>query len=89
MSILFQHAIVTKYIPCTANKGSRIKAQSVLGALVTPWEGILDVPANHNNAAYHLAIKQLGQDMLGYELVTACLPDGKTYCHIFVKKLDK
>jgi len=54
-------SILTKYIPATNMRGSRIKAYTSgkAGSLTLPYDHALNANANHMHAAYELA-KKLG-----------------------------
>lgn len=51
-------AIQTKYLPCTNNRGSRVKAYAHGGCQVTiSWDDALGIEENHDNAARALIAK--------------------------------
>lgn len=86
-------AIVTKYLPATNTKPSRIKAQCERGSLTVSmsYEGGIDF--EHVNAAKALCAKFVSEDVAKYgshpktnpwgrPFVTGCLPSGN-YAHVF------
>jgi hypothetical protein len=54
-------AIVTKFIPVTNTRGSRISAKCEAGRIVLSWDHALNPEENHKAAAMAL-IKKLGWD---------------------------
>lgn len=44
--------VITKYLPATAHRGSRIKVSSWLGNKIIPWDYALDAEDNHKVAFY-------------------------------------
>lgn len=46
-----RQAIVTKYIPCTNFRPSRVKAKCQAGSVTVSWDHALDSLGNHANAA--------------------------------------
>lgn len=50
-------AIITKYIPCTNTRGSRVKATADAGSVTLGWADALNTDENHNAAALALAHK--------------------------------
>jgi len=74
-------AIVTKFLPCTNYRGSRIKAVCEAGQLTLEWDHALNVEENHHAAAAALQAR-LGWTGGHYgELISAGLP-GRGYCHV-------
>ena len=71
-------AIVTKYIPASNTKGSRVKARAAAGSVTLSWDDSLNTEANHARAAEALACKQgwPGQWFMGG------LPDDRGYCFV-------
>lgn len=47
-------AILTKYIPCTHRRGSRVKATADAGSVTLHWRDELDSDKNHEAAALAL-----------------------------------
>lgn len=75
-------AIVTKYLPCTDTKGSRIKASDEDGNSVTiPFPHELSWSNGENHAAAAVALCR----KMGWKgkLVRGCLR--KTWVHVFVE----
>lgn len=86
-------AIITKYLPATDTKGSRIKAQCARGSLTIGWPHEYEEERAHRYAAVALTEKFVREDAVKYDsnaatnpwgkpLVTGCLPSGN-YCHVF------
>ena len=50
-------AIVTKYLPATNVRGSRIKATCQAGSVILSWDDSVNSDANHKAAAFALASK--------------------------------
>ena len=50
-------AIVTKYLPATNVKGSRIKATCQGGSVTLSWDDSMNTDMNHRTAAFALASK--------------------------------
>ena len=50
-------AIITKFIPCTNHRGSRVKAFCDAGNLTMNWDHALNVDENHERVAKALANK--------------------------------
>ena len=64
--------IVTKYLPPTNTRGSRIKATAAGGATVTmAWDHECDAAANHARAAVELITKRFG-----HPAETVCIRGG-------------
>lgn len=86
-------AIVTKYIPATNTKPSRIKAECRRGKLIVSYNYDLDDVDNHREAAKALQAKFNAEDMANYgstifwdcPTVAGELPDG-SYCHVLVDR---
>lgn len=55
-----KQAIITRYLPATETKGSRIKAEATSGSITVPYDYDFDPNGNHTAAAAALALK-LGQ----------------------------
>jgi len=90
-------AILTKVLPATNSRPTRIKAQAERGSIVVSHDfaGPLDSEATHRAAAHALIRKFLYEDkgIYGTEetknpwarpFVTGCLPSGE-FCHVFTK----
>lgn len=87
-------AIVTKYLPATNTKGSRIKAQCARGSLTVSYPHELSGEACHIYAAKQLIAKFVAEDAKKYgtdtetrvgwnfPFVSGCLPSGN-YAHVF------
>lgn len=72
-------AIITKYMPATNNKGSRIQVKSWLGTKYYPYEHAAQ------NAHAHACVQWLGEHGYEYKLVCqdlASMPDGSGYVFI-------
>ena len=54
-------AIITKYVPCTETRGSRIQAKCEAKTIYVSYDHALNVEGNHIAAAREL-IKKLGWD---------------------------
>lgn len=88
-------AILTKYIPATNTKPSRIKATAERGSLTRSWQYDGRAEDEHRAAAAALCqmfadedAKALGEGSRAYNtwarpFVTGCLPDG-SYAHVFI-----
>lgn len=63
-------AIITKYLPCTNTRGSRIKASCQAGSITIDYPHELSGMAVHAKAAYALLAKM----HWGYKLVGGQLP---------------
>ena len=72
-------AIVTKYIPATNYRQSRIKATAAAGSVVVDYDDALNLDENHNLAAQKLADKFQWKGTLH----SAILSNGDTV-HVFV-----
>lgn len=83
-------SIVTKFLPATDCKGSRIKATWSYGRTnptkTVHYDHALNGPQNHAKAARELLLSVATQEELdsmdAYRMATACNPDG-TYSHVF------
>src|SRR4029077_1833210 len=71
-------AIVTKYLPATNVKGSRIKATAAAGSVTLHIDHALDIEADHIRTAKALASKFAwgGQWFMGG------MPDDSGYCFV-------
>ena len=83
MTLRSWQAIVTKYLPPTNVKGSRIKATAAAGSVIVHIDHALDMEANHAKAAEALANKfeWRGNWFMG------CTPDNG-YCFVCVDSYD-
>ncbi len=70
-------AIVTKYIPATNYRGSRIKASCAFGSVTIPYPHELTGMAVHRAAADALVAK-LFPNLKALPLLGGELPDGRT-----------
>ena len=52
-----RQAIVTRYLPATDNKPSRVKAIADAGTVTLSWDHALDGIGNHREAALMLCLK--------------------------------
>lgn len=50
-------AIVTKFIPCTNNRPSRLSARCEAGSIIISWDDALNADENHTRAAKALCAK--------------------------------
>lgn len=86
-------AIVTKYLPATNTKPSRIKAQCERGSITISFDCNLGVEDTHTAAAKALVGKFVAEDAKKYgshpkenpwnrPFVSGCLPSGN-YAHVF------
>jgi hypothetical protein len=67
-------AIVTKYLPATNFKGSRVKATCQAKSIIRHWDSSLNADKNHMAVAKELAT------MMGWnygDWIGGCPPDGK------------
>lgn len=77
-------AITTKFLPCTNNRESRVKAECEAGSIVVGWDHALNVDANHEAAAKRL-VEKLGWSHPNYgELIGGAMKRGG-YCFVFSK----
>ena len=73
-------AIITKYLPATDTKGSRIKASAEgVKSVVISWNYVLGIEANHAAAARGLCEKYAW----GESLIAGSLPDQTGYAFVF------
>jgi hypothetical protein len=79
-------AIITKYLPATNSRGSRIKATCAAGSITISYPYELSGQAVHRKAAEALVAK-LGWDEIG-GLLGGCLPNND-YCFVFNAPLSK
>jgi hypothetical protein len=54
---LIRQAIVTKYLPVTNSRPSRVKATCDAGSVIAEWDHALNIDQNHARAAEKLADK--------------------------------
>jgi hypothetical protein len=74
-----RQAITTKFLPCTNNRDSRIKATSGGGlSVVTTWDHDVDAAENHQAAAELLANKY-GWIRAGERLIGGGTKDGYAF----------
>lgn len=71
-------AIITKFLPATNHRGSRLKVTAYAGSITIPWDHALDVYENHNRAAKAFAIKF---KWFGCWYVGS-MPDDSGYCYV-------
>lgn len=57
-----RQAILTKYIPPSANRGARIRAKAFAGEIIVPWSHEFNVEQNHERAANLLIEKMDWKD---------------------------
>ena len=87
-------AIVTKYLPATNTKPSRIKAQCARGSITVSMSYESGIDGEHVAAAKALCSKFIAEDVKKYAsdpasnpwgkpFVTGCLPSGN-FCHVFL-----
>ena len=88
-------AIITKYLPCTNFRGSRIKASCERGSITVSYDGGLSGDNCHIEAVNRLVAKFVAEDAkVGRYPVGArnpweaprvcgCLPSGE-YAHVFI-----
>ena len=81
-------AIVTKYLPATNTKGSRIKATCEAGSVTIGYPHELSGQAVHRAAADALVIKLKWNDSSYGGLLGGGLPDG-SYCFVFDNQASK
>ena len=86
-------AIITKYLPCTNHRGSRIKASCDRGSLTMQWPHCETQEACHIHAAQALVDKFVKEDADKYgthvnpwsrERVCGQIPSGE-YVHVSTK----
>ena len=92
-------AIVTKFLPATNFKGSRLKASCDRGSVIIPYPDELPMgEACHRSAASALVARFLAEDVKNYgttvagacsgwslPFVSGGLPDG-TWAHVFTQR---
>lgn len=88
-------AIITKYLPATDTKGTRIKASCTRGSVIVPWDYAESSERNHALAACEL-VKRFAQEDTGRygtvpvenpwlrPFVSGVLLDG-SYAHVFME----
>lgn len=84
-------AILTKYLPVTESRGSRIKASCERGSIVIPYPHELSGDECHRAAVQALLDKFTSEDEKSGRLhchwnkqfVTGALPNGD-YCHVLI-----
>ncbi len=85
-------AIVTKYLPATNTRPSRIKATCERGSIIVSYPGEFSGSACHISAADALVSKFVGEDVERYgthrnpwagKRVCGALPNNAGYCHVF------
>lgn len=83
MSLRPLQAIITKYLPPTSFKGSRIKAAAAAGSIIVHIDHALNIEDNHAAAAEALAgkFKWRGNWFMGG------LPDDSGYCFVCVDEI--
>lgn len=79
MPMYMRQAIVTKYLPVTNTKPSRVKATAEAGSVILSWDNALNTDQNHAKAANALA-EQKG--WAGHWRGGA-LPDHSGYCFVW------
>ncbi len=77
--------IITKYLPVTNHRGSRIKAAAAAGSITVPYDHALNIENNHYAAAEALANK-FGWLANGWELVQGGSPDGSGYVFVQIPR---
>lgn len=81
-------AIVTKYLPATETKGSRIKATCAAGTITLDYhsigDGSLGEEGLHAEVARQLKLKMARKGGAHWDrpTVCGCLPDG-SFAHVF------
>lgn len=91
-------AIITKYLPVTNSRSSRLKAQCARGSIIVGYDHGQTLEGNHISAAKHLAFKFLTEDKKAYgdkpgysasknpwntSFVSGSLPSND-YVHVFI-----
>jgi hypothetical protein len=79
MPMYMRQAIVTKYLPVTNTKPSRVKASAEAGSVILSWDSALSTDQNHAKAANALA-EQKG--WAGHWRGGA-LPDHSGFCFVW------
>jgi hypothetical protein len=79
-------AIITKYLPATNTRSSRIKASCAAHSITVAYDHTLDVEDNHKAACLALQIKMadIGGHHWRAPMLSGCLPDG-SYAHVFTQ----
>jgi len=87
-------AILTKYLPATNSRGSRVKATCERGSIAIPFPHETDIEGAHVAAADALVSKFIEEDAKEYKTPRAKKPWGKQracgglpgggYCHVFI-----
>ena len=80
------HAILTKVIPATNTRGTRIKAACAAGSLTVDYHsvgegGIFSDQERHAAVARMLVKKLWGGRPQQHDVISGCLPSGD-YCHV-------
>jgi hypothetical protein len=89
-------AIITKYLPATMKRSSRIRAKCERGQIIASWSYDLDAENNHIEAARELCRKFAAHDAEHYmtpqagnpwlrPFVSGCLLSGE-YAHVFLPR---
>ena len=79
-------AIVTKYIPATNTRGSRIKAQCDAKTIIRDWPARLNMEDAHTFVAVQL-VRELGWagESYGGRMMRAGMPQkGSHYAYVFI-----
>lgn len=76
-----RQAIVTRFLPPTGPRGSRVTARCAAGRLTLSWDHALNSDQNHTDAALALA-ERLGWTYPGHGWVGGGLPDGAGYAFV-------
>ena len=77
-------AILTKKLPCTNTRPSRMKASCQAGSLTVSYAYDLNIEENHERACALLIAKLGWSCYTPSKIVCGQLPDG-TYAHVFKK----
>ena len=78
-------AIITKYLPCTNHRESRVKAVCEAGSLTLGWDHSLNVEENHQRVAQALQTK-LGWTGGHYGTLVGGGMPGSGYCWVMVNR---
>jgi hypothetical protein len=82
-----RQAIVTKYLPPTNIRGSKVSVKAFAGRQTIAWDHALNDEENHRRAAAIFA------DRLGWldrnTLYGGSMPDGSGYCFVLVSEEEK
>lgn len=81
-------AIITKFLPATDTRPSRVKATAQVGTLTLAWDHALDVTENHDAVAKALA-DTYGWLDFGAKLVGGGLPDGTGNAYVLIPLCDQ